>query len=132
MSWDSYCTTTLEYCAGHADQVAVLGLADGKVWATNGLNISNEEGAVIAKAIADDDKAVAAFASNGIHVGGVKFNFLRNIDNSFVGKRKDNGSITVQKTKQTIVIAHTKEGSQVGTTNTGLSRICNYLETSNY
>lgn len=74
-------------------------------------------------------KDFTPFMSGGIHCEGVKYQFLREEDGKVVfGKKKDQGAITLQASKTAIVIAHTREGCQQGTTNKGVGVIADYLE----
>ena len=85
------------------------------------------EGANIAKCLKSKD--FTAFQASGIHVEGVKYQFLREEDGKLVlGKKKESGAITMQASKTAIVIAHTPEGCQQGNTNKGVGVIAEYLE----
>ena len=67
--------------------------------------------------------------SNGIRAEGEKYQFLREEDGKVVyGKKKGQGSITLQASKTAIVIGHTTEGCQQGNTNKGVGVIAEYLE----
>jgi len=48
-----------------------------------------------------------------------------------LGKLKDNGAITIQKSETAVVIGHTAEGKQQGETNTGVKAIVDYLKGMN-
>ena len=70
--------------------------------------------------------------SGGIHSEGMKYQFLRVEEDKLVlGKKKDNGALTMQSSKTAIVIGHTMEGSQQGNTNKGVAVIAEYLESLN-
>jgi len=73
------------------------------------------------------------FQSGGIIIGGQKYRFLRgDADEGLVlGKLKDNGAITIQKSETAVVIGHTAEGKQQGETNTGVKGIVDYLKGMN-
>lgn len=67
--------------------------------------------------------------SGGVHVEGVRYQFLRVEDDKIVyAKKKDQGSATLQASKTAIVIGHTLEGSQQGNVNKGVAVIAEYLE----
>ena len=67
--------------------------------------------------------------SGGVHVEGVKYNFLREEDGKLVfAKKKEQGALTLQASKTAIVIGHTSEGSQQGNVNKGVAVIADYLE----
>ncbi len=74
-------------------------------------------------------KDFTSLMSGGIWAEGVKYQFLREEDGKIVfGKKKDHGALTMQSSKTAIVIAHTCEGCQQGTTNKGVAVIAEYLE----
>jgi len=126
--WDAYVDNLIGHSSGNCDLAALIGL-NGQAWTTPGanrLNISDEERTTIATALSTEKEDV--FQTNGIRVGGVKYQFLRKDENAYYGKKKDQGCITLQKTKQAIVIAHTIEGKQVGNVNKAVNIICEYLE----
>jgi len=131
MSWDSYIDNLLGHCADHADSAAIIGL-DGACWTThapqNAIKITPAEAAVIGKAMTAGD--MSGFQSSGIHIAGVKYQFLRDLDKTIVfGKKKDHGAITLHKSKTSVVLGHTKEGCQQANTNKGVQVITEYLET---
>lgn len=67
--------------------------------------------------------------SNGVHIGGTKYNFLREEEGKLVlAKRKGEGAITLQASKTAIVLAHCPEGSQHGNLNKAVGVIAEYLE----
>ena len=85
------------------------------------------EGAKIANCFKNKD--FSALTTGGIHAEGIKYQFLRVEDEKVVlGKKKDNGAITIQASKTAIVIAHTIEGGQHGNSNKGVAVIADYLE----
>lgn len=68
------------------------------VFSLQALKLQGQEGANIAKCFKSKD--FSAFMSNGIHVEGTKYQFLREEDGKLVlGKKKDHGSITLQASK---------------------------------
>ena len=89
--------------------------------------MEGQEGPNIAKCFKSKD--FTAFQASGIHAEGTKYQFLREEDKKLVlGKRKDQGAITMQASKTAIVIAHTAEGCQQGNSNKGVAVIADYLE----
>ena len=67
--------------------------------------------------------------ASGVHVEGVKYQFLREEDGKVVfAKKKEHGAVTLQASKTAIVIGHTPEGSQQGNVNKGVAVIAEYLE----
>jgi len=129
MSWDSYIDNLIGQCTGACDSACIIG-QDGSLWTTSAnpknLNLTAGEAATIAKAIKDDNPST--FQTSGIVIGGVKYQYLRNLDNVYLGKKKDLGAITLHKSKTAIVIGHTSEGQQQGNTNKGVGVIAEYLE----
>jgi len=129
MSWDSYIDNLLGHCAGHCDTACIIG-QDGSKWTTDGhasaLKITAQEAATIGRAFNSND--FIPFQAAGITVAGIKYQFLRGEENVVLGKKKDNGAITLQSSKAAVVIGHTKEGGSQGNTNKGVGVIAEYLE----
>ncbi|MEM8638617.1 MAG: profilin [Cyanobacteria bacterium P01_G01_bin.54] len=135
MSWDSYIDNLIGHTRDrsgtiHTDKACIIGL-DGSAWTTtshaNALKLTPSEAAAIASAFKSGD--FTEFMANSICVEGIKYQFLRCEDGTLVyGKKKGEGAITLQKSKATIVIGHTKEGCDQGNTNKGVEVIANYLE----
>ena len=70
--------------------------------------------------------------SSGVRAEGQKYNFLREEDNKVAYvKYKGVGSITLQASKQAVVIGHCPEGGQQGNLNKGVNVIAEYLESLN-
>lgn len=139
MSWNSYIDNLVAQTkdasgVAHCDSACIIGLDGGAAWTTAdhtaAFKIEPTEAATIANAMKSSD--MTTFQASGIWIGGVKYQFIREEDNKLVlGKKKDHGSITLQKSKTAIVIGHTKEGGQQGNTNKGVGIIADYLETLN-
>ena len=67
--------------------------------------------------------------SSGVSAEGIRYQFLREDEGKIVlGKRKEQGAITLQASKTAIVIGHCPEGGQQGNTNKGVAVIADYLE----
>jgi len=134
MSWDGYIDSTLGGAKGHADKACIIGL-NGGPWTTSAhacnINLVGTEAQVIAGAMNSGD--YTTFQSNGILIGGEKYRFLRGDaeEGLVLGKLKDNGAITIQKSETAVVIGHTAEGKQQGETNTGVKTIVDYLKGMN-
>ena len=78
-------------------------------------------------------KDFTIFHTSGVIVESIMYTFLREMDEKIVyAKRKDQGSLTIQATDKVIVIAHTAEGCQLGNSNGGVQKICDYLESVGY
>ena len=86
--------------------------------------------ALIERAIANGDNS--SFQANGIVIGGVKYQFLREDEGVVLGKKKENGAVTLQKTNTAIIIGHTKEGASQGNTNQGVGKMADYFLSINY
>lgn len=136
MSWNSYIDSVLAGSTGNADQACIIGLENGGPWTTaehaNHLNLVGNEGVAIANALKSNDPST--LQQNGIHVGGVKYQFLRHDEEEglLLGKKKENGAITIQKSERAIVVAHTIEGKPQGETNKGVKSIVDYLKGMNH
>jgi len=132
MSWDSYIDNLIAHSGGATDKAAIISLSDGSSWTSsthpNAIILQGEEGSVIAKAMDKEDNTTIL---NGIYLEGVKYQFLKLVENLVLGKKKDNGAITMQKSKTAIVIGHTVEGGQAGSTNKAVNVIADYLESMN-
>lgn len=129
MSWDSYIDNLMGHAADQADKACIIGL-DGSKWTTDGhanaIKITATEAANVGKAFKSSD--FTTFQANGIHLEGTKYQFLRGEEKLALGKKKDLGSITMQASKTAVVIGHTKEGGQQGSTNKAVGVIAEYLE----
>eukprot|EP00571_Detonula_confervacea_P010358 CAMPEP_0172301490 /NCGR_PEP_ID=MMETSP1058-20130122/3376_1 /TAXON_ID=83371 /ORGANISM="Detonula confervacea, Strain CCMP 353" /LENGTH=134 /DNA_ID=CAMNT_0013011631 /DNA_START=78 /DNA_END=482 /DNA_ORIENTATION=- len=129
MSWNNYIDRII---SSKCDKAAIIGI-DGSLWTTNNhpnnWNITASEASVIGKAVSDPNLTV--FQQSGIIVDGVKYECLRaelNSDNKMVlGKKKDDGFISIQITKTAVIIAHTKEGESHGDTAVAVEQIASYL-----
>jgi len=134
MSWDGYVDSILGNAKGNADRACIIGL-NGAPWTTaahaSHLNLQGTEAQTIGAAFSSGD--MTTFQANGILIGGEKYRFLReDKDEGLVlGKLKENGAITMQKSETAIIIAHTLEGKQQGDTNTGVQAIVTYLKGMN-
>jgi len=132
MSWDGYIDSIVGSSKGNCDKACIIGLEGGASWVSgthaNTFTVSPSEAAVIAASLKGDD--YASFQSNGILIGGVKYQFLRvDTDEGLaLGKKKDMGAVTIHKSISAIIIAHTLEGKSQGDTNTGVAGIINYLK----
>jgi profilin len=136
MSWDSYIDNLVSQTkdsngVAHSDKACIIGLDGGAPWTTNGhamaLPLQGNEAQTIASAFKSKD--FSTFMTQGLHIGGVKYQFLRGDEGKMVlAKKKDHGAITAQSSKTAIVIAHCPEGGQQGNTNKGVAVIAEYLE----
>jgi len=135
MSWDSYLDNLCEQSndstgKAHCNKAAIISLDGGASWTSpnhpNGLQLSRTEGEKIASMMKSGDFSSAQ--ANGIVLEGVKYLFLREDGKVAFAKKKDQGAITIQKSKTAVVIGHTAEGCQQGNTNKAVGVIADYLE----
>ena len=130
--WDSYIDNLIRHSKGDCDKACIIGLDGGAKWTTDGhaqaFKISQQEATVIAAVLSAGD--FTPFQANGITIEGVKYQFLREDDGVVLGKKKDNGSVTLEKSDKAIVIGHTKDGGQPGNTNTAVNVIADWLKKS--
>ena len=133
MSWDSYIDNLLGHTGDHCDKACIFGLDGGASWTSDShpkaFKMTDAEKAAIAKALKAKD--FAPFQTGGIIAEGVKYQFLRAEDDIVLGKKKNEGAVTFQSSNTAIVAAHTKEGSQQGITNKGVSAVSDYLRQNN-
>lgn len=139
MSWDSYIDNLIAQSkdsagTAHVDNACIIGLDGGAPWTTAGhvsaLKLQGEEGANIAKCFKSKD--FSPFMASGVHVVGVKYQFLREEDNKMVlAKKKGHGCLTIQVSKTAIVLAHGPEGGQQGQMNKAVGVIADYLSSMN-
>jgi len=131
MSWDGYIDSVLGSAKGHADRACIIGL-NGGPWTTAGhasnINLQGTEAQTIATSMSSGD--YSTFQASGILIEGQKYRFLRGDteEGLVLGKLKENGAITIQKSETAIVIGHTAEGKQQGETNTGVKAVVDYLK----
>jgi len=139
MSWDAYIDNVIAQSkdaagAAHCSKACLVGLDTGGMWTTaghpNALIPTAQESAQIASCFKSGK--FDPFMCNGVLIGGVKYNFLREEDGKLVlAKKKDQGAVTLQKTKTAIIIAYCPEGSQQGNVNKGVGVLGDYLESLN-
>ncbi len=70
--------------------------------------------------------------TSGVFSEGIKYQFLRQDGKAVYAKKKDHGTITMQSTGRTIIIAHCPEGSQQGDMNKAVGIVADYLESLGY
>lgn len=132
MSWDSYIDNLIGHATGHCDKACIIGL-DGSKWTTDGhvksIKLTAAEASTIGRCMASSD--FTPFQASGIYVEGLKYQFLRGDENLALAKKKDNGALTLQKSKTAVVIGHTQEGSSQGNVNKAVAVIAEYLESLN-
>lgn len=139
MSWQNFVDDELVgKSGGDCDQGAIIGKsgADWSIWAYTAnpaFNLTPKEINDLCKGMELDVAGMEAyFAPTGIRVAGIKYQFLRvmedsNNANMVLGKCKDHGNIAIQKNKTCVAIAHTTEGKPPGNVNKVLGALCSYL-----
>merc|ERR1711972_542446 len=131
--WDSYIDNLIGHSVGQCDKACIIGLDGGAKWTSDNharaFKISQQEATAIAAVMNSSD--FTPFQANGITIEGVKYRFLREDEGVVLGKKKDNGSISLEKSGKAIVIGHTKDGGQQGSTNKAVNVIAEYLSTMN-
>lgn len=132
MSWDSYIENLIAHGKGNIDRASIIGLNGGGKWTTlKEVKLTADETAKIAKAFTSKD--FGPFQASGVMIEGQKYQYLSQQDGKIVfAKKKDFGSITMQSSKQAIVIGHTPEGMNQGTAAVAVATIADYLEGQNY
>ena len=137
MSWDGYIDSVITSSNGACDKVCLIGLNGGGTWTTcaheKHINIQHEESVAIADAMKKDPLDDLSFQTKGIIIDGTKYQFIRSDkeDGYVLGKKKDIGAITIHKTNTGIIVAHTAEGKNQGSTNKGVKEIADYLKSIN-
>lgn len=127
MSWDSYITNMTS--TGHVAEAVVAGVQGG-VWAKSAnLNVSDAEIKNLAAGISDPSK----FQTGGVHVGGIRYMFLRmNPDGTAVYGKKGPAGVCVYKSTQAVVIGMYSEGMQPGQCNVAVEKVGDYLKGAGY
>ena len=132
MSWDGYIDSVLGKSKGNCDKVCIIGLENGVCWTTaahtSNLTGTPEEFQKIAGLMKSE--TFTTFQTDGIVLGGIKYRFLRSDEDEglVLGKLKESGAVTIQKTGTAVIIAHTIDGKNQGDVNTGVKEIVDYLK----
>jgi Profilin. len=133
MSWNAYIDSVIAESGDSCDKVCLIG-TDGSVWTNSEhpahIAITANEAATIARCITTRDSS--PLQASGVVIAGLKYQFLRDDENLILGKKKDNGSVTIVATKTVVIIAHTIEGKSQGKTNSGAGKIQDYFESIGY
>ncbi len=135
MSWDSYLDNLVAQSKDgsgtcHIDKACIIG-KDGSKWTTDGhpcaLKLTPKEAQDIGGSL--NKKNFTTLQANGIRCEGTKYQFLREIDDKCVlGKKKEQGAVSIQGSKTAVVIGHCPEGCQQGNANKAVATIAEYLE----
>jgi len=135
MSWDSYLENLVAQSGDasgqrHCSKGFIIGI-DGGQWTTDASDkafiISPDEISNIADCFKSKD--FTPFMANGVHIGGTKYQFLREEDGKIVlAKKKNFGAICLQASKTALVGGFCPEGMQAGNLNKAVAVIAEYLE----
>lgn len=91
-SWDSYIDNLIGHSNGACDKAAIIGL-ESSLWTTkhhpDAFVLVGTEAQTVARALKNMD--MTTFQSSGIWLGGVKYQFLRKVDNTVLEKKKRQG-----------------------------------------
>ena len=131
-AWDPYVDEVIKSAQGSCDQAVFIGL-NGSIWRPNHtkrIPIAEMEAVNIAMGVNTGDDSY--FHQNGVVVVGDKYEFIRSDEGTYYAKKDGQGYLTFQKTTTAIAMAHTKEGGQVGDTNTAVAKMCEHLEIRGY
>lgn len=129
--WDQYIDNLIQRSNGNIDRASIIGLNGGKWTSKTEIKLGQDECTKIAQAFTARD--FTTFQSNGVMIEGLKYQFLSQQDNKVIfAKKKDAGSVTMQSTKQAIVIGHTPEGKAQGMAAVAVAAIAEYLEGLNF
>merc|ERR1711962_117075 len=132
MTWDSYIDSVIGGSKQSCDKVCVIGLQDGTSWTSaahaSNLAASPEELKKIANLMKAED--YTTFQTEGIFLGDTKYRFLRSDPDEglVLGKLKENGAITIQKSVTAVIIAHVIEGKNQGDVNGAVKVVVDYLK----
>ena len=78
-------------------------------------------------------KDFSQFMQTGVHLEGNKYQFLRQEDHKAVyAKKKGMGAVSIQSSKQAVIIAHCPEGKQQGNMNKAIGVVADHLESVGY
>ncbi|VDH96678.1 profilin [Mytilus galloprovincialis] len=135
MSWDGYIDNIIArskdvFGVCHVDKACIIGI-NGKLWTTagnaNAIKLKQDEAYHIANCFKAKDFSL--FITCGVVAEGLKYFFLKEDDGKIVyAKLKNHGALTFQCSKTSIIIAHTDDGYQLGSTNKAVYGIAKYLE----
>jgi hypothetical protein len=127
----------IQNSSGSADYACIIGLGNASRWTnndhSNNYNIEQSEAQTFSDVMNHEKMQVQNMQANGIYLKGQKYRFVRydDEDGIILGKLKDYGAVSIQKSTTAIVMAHTKEGAAQGTTNEGLKKVVEYLKSNN-
>lgn len=77
-------------------------------------------------------KDFSLFMQRGVFLEGNKYQFLRAEGNAVYAKKKDLGAVSIQCSKQAVIVAHCPEGKQQGVMNKAIGVVADHLESTGY
>jgi len=140
MSWASYVDNMMALAGGHISKGAIIGL-DGGLWtAVAGdhlLAVTAQEASVLAEALKTRNTLVIQkqFQTGGINIAGQRYMFVRDLYEDgrvILGKKANEGAVTLQVTNLAVVIALTPNGKEQRAATNAVNTIADYLQKANY
>ena len=119
---------------GACDKAAIIGL-DGSILSDPLLvsfKLTTQESTVIGIGMMESDMSYPSLRENGIIVEGIRYDFLRADDNMVWGRKQGEGTITMERSKQNVVICHTKEGDNLGNAKRVVEKVVDSFEYYGY
>jgi len=127
MSWQSYVDQSL-LSTGKVSKAAIHG-HDGNVWATStGFAVTQDE----VKKIVEAYKDPTGIQANGLFLAGVKYTYLRSMDNEIYCKKGSDNGCCIVKTPQAVIVGVYEAGMQGGDANKVVGALGDYLKNSGY
>jgi len=141
-NWNQYIDSVINYSrdagqSANVDKVAIVGL-DGAMWTTaeNPSHFDLAAGECAALANAFTTNITDSLTAGGIYAKGVKYMFLKsdlevgssNELSFIIGKKKDEGAISIGRCLTCFIVAHMAEGMQPGWANEAVQTTRNYLK----
>ena len=136
LNWDHQLDLVREHSqdgtgAVHANKVCIISLEDGailtKIDQENTFNISSQEAQTIANSFKTKD--FSSFKQDGVTIEDISYKFVNSVDDEIVfAKKQYSGTITMQNSLTTVIIAFTQDGYHQANTNLALREMTHYLE----
>lgn len=116
--------------AVNAHKVSIISLEDGEILTKpnqeHTFEITQEEAKTIAQVF--KDKNFDEFKQNGINIENTNFRYLNAEGKTVFARKQYYGSLTIQATLKTVIIAFTQEAYQQTNTNLAVRYIAEYFE----
>eukprot|EP00039_Didymoeca_costata_P017918 m.331361 g.331361 ORF g.331361 m.331361 type:complete len:128 (+) comp16712_c0_seq1:88-471(+) len=127
MSWQAYVDQSL-ISTGNITAAAIHG-HDGTKWASTNLEIPKEDAAKFVGYMNSPDPLYAT----GFKLGETKFRFIRAVEGEqIIGRSGADGGCIVCKTNMALIFGVFAGGIQPGNANQTVSKLADYLKSSNY